>query len=424
MKKLRIRYIAGDTGGCAYYRCALPGKYLERLGHEVVVDTSIEKSELDKPQFDIYVFQRPLYEGILDMIQRLKEKAVVIVENDDNFFTLPSYNPASVFHHQGMYDITRIIYIKEVPSPIPQDCFIAVMKNDSFLKPDKSTTFNRILDKKTFRALKDSEDIKIYEGYQRVDEEEASSKIMYYFKRQNHINTLSEAYKIADAITTTTPHLVEEHQRFNKNVYLLPNYIDMEVYDNISKSACEGVNVGWAGTVTHYGDFSMLEGWINTLTSKYKDIRWVIGNDENIYKSFLKDVDEKQKIFMPGTSIEEYPNMLSGFDIGLVPLADNQFNQSKSWIKGLEYSASGIPVIASDTESYKMFGEGNEGLFLARKPKHWGKYISMLIEDEKLRLEMGRKAKEHARKYDMKANIGKWVECYEEIIERKNYEKQ
>ncbi len=33
--------------------------------------------------------------------------------------------------------------------------------------------------------------------------------------------------------------------------------------------------------------------------------------------------------------------------VGIAPLVDRPFNRSKSWIKGLEYSAFGLPFVAS-----------------------------------------------------------------------------
>ena len=45
---------------------------------------------------------------------------------------------------------------------------------------------------------------------------------------------------------------------------------------------------------------------------------------------------------------ENYPKMFT-FDVGVVPLQQNLFNDCKSWIKGIEYAAAGIPFVVTHT---------------------------------------------------------------------------
>jgi hypothetical protein len=40
-------------------------------------------------------------------------------------------------------------------------------------------------------------------------------------------------------------------------------------------------------------------------------------------------------------------------DIGIAPLYDHEFNKSKSNLKAMEYTASGIPGVYTNTEPYK-----------------------------------------------------------------------
>jgi hypothetical protein len=46
--------------------------------------------------------------------------------------------------------------------------------------------------------------------------------------------------------------------------------------------------------------------------------------------------------------------MLNGIHVGLVPLTRGPFNEAKSYLKGLEYAAAGIPFIATPTEEYQV----------------------------------------------------------------------
>jgi hypothetical protein len=54
--------------------------------------------------------------------------------------------------------------------------------------------------------------------------------------------------------------------------------------------------------------------------------------------------------------VQEYPNWICSnwqSHIGIAPIADNTFNDSKSELKWLEYTALGVPTVASDVGPYK-----------------------------------------------------------------------
>ena len=57
------------------------------------------------------------------------------------------------------------------------------------------------------------------------------------------------------------------------------------------------------------------------------------------------------------TLIRNYPNMVNAaqLDLVVVPLLDNDFNNSKSNIKLVECAALGIPVLVSDSFAYRGF---------------------------------------------------------------------
>lgn len=82
---------------------------------------------------------------------------------------------------------------------------------------------------------------------------------------------------------------------------------------------------------------------------------------------------------MPLVPHDQYPNLMV-MDIGLVPLTNMPFNRSKSDIKGLEYSAAGIPFIASNLDAYlelqHQLGVGR----IAKKPISWAKHIKELSD--------------------------------------------
>ena len=95
---------------------------------------------------------------------------------------------------------------------------------------------------------------------------------------------------------------------------------------------------------------------------------------------------------MPLLAPFEYPFGFA-FDIGIVPLNDVVFNIAKSWIKGIEYAAAGVPFIASEMDEYKRlhnkYGIGR----LASTTEEWVSHFEELL-DPKVRATEAMRARE------------------------------
>jgi hypothetical protein len=65
------------------------------------------------------------------------------------------------------------------------------------------------------------------------------------------------------------------------------------------------------------------------------------------------------------------------FDLGIAPLVDNAFNRLKSDIKVLEYTAMGLPVVASSVEPYS---DADQAILC--NPSEWYPTLRTLIQDQ------------------------------------------
>ena len=102
--------------------------------------------------------------------------------------------------------------------------------------------------------------------------------------------------------------------------------------------------------------------------------------------------------FMDWCSYQEYKLRLCtiGHDIALAPLSDNIFNCCRSAIKWYEASVFKTPAatLAQNTGAYKAeIQDGKTGL-LFNDPKEFEEKLCLLIEDAKLRKELGANAKQ------------------------------
>jgi hypothetical protein len=113
--------------------------------------------------------------------------------------------------------------------------------------------------------------------------------------------------------------------------------------------------------------------------------------------------------------ILSYTKMFNRIDIGIVPLSGVEFNRAKSFIKGLEYTAAGVPWISTDFEEYtylnKEFGVGR----IAHTEDEWLSHLEELSNQKlrnKERQENMRIVKEF---HTMEKRGPEWDKVYREI---------
>ena len=100
---------------------------------------------------------------------------------------------------------------------------------------------------------------------------------------------------------------------------------------------------------------------------------------------------------------------LNKFDIGIMPLPDDEWAKGKCGLKGLSYMALEIPTILSPVGvNVEIIKHGENG-FLASKVEEWVDCISLLIESPELRLTMGKLAR---KTVEEKYSVEVWKDTY------------
>jgi glycosyltransferase involved in cell wall biosynthesis len=235
------------------------------------------------------------------------------------------------------------------------------------------------------------------------------------------LDEMHQAMRQADLITCSTPELAEGYGVLNRAV-VLPNYLDPEAwgpYLGMAKLRSH-VHVGWAGAF-HWrsADLELLRPWVYDFLDAHPEVRFAaIGCSELLEWLGVDGVTTPR--LPPGektTSLDldlhpytHLPAMLNNLDVGLVPLAHNRFNQCKSWCKGLEKNAMGVPVVASPSREYRTYiRPGINGLLV--RGGNWIKQLETILDD----LDSYRAgARKVADEYWVDDHVHKWVAAYEE----------
>lgn len=225
-------------------------------------------------------------------------------------------------------------------------------------------------------------------------------------------------FRNSDGLIVSTPYLKEVYSEYCDNIYVVPNSIDISFWNRAKRKRKPGVRIGWIGANSHQQDLELLKDVIPVIIQGNPESRFVITCPQ--VPAFLKE--------LPGVEVVEkweeilkYPSYLASldFDIGLAPLVDNKFNRAKSNLRWLEYSALGIPCVASKVGHFaETVRHGKDG-FLASNSGEFIKHIQSLISSVQLRKTIGSAARARIETdFNVDKNVDIYLEAIEDVLKR------
>jgi glycosyltransferase involved in cell wall biosynthesis len=221
----------------------------------------------------------------------------------------------------------------------------------------------------------------------------------------------------ADVIHVSTEPLAARLRQFNKAVYVIPNALDADLWQlstprlhdqgQFRRTPNGPVRIGYIGTPTHDQDLDLVSEAMQAIEAKYGsavEIE-VIGGFQKRTPTFGK------RIGLPKKS--DYPNFVRWlqervhWDIGIIPLAATPFNESKSYLKFLEYAALDMAIVVSEGVTYADVASHQKNSAVIPPSKDaWIKAISELIETPKLRFNYAAAANQDLRTYHTLGSTG------------------
>ena len=172
---------------------------------------------------------------------------------------------------------------------------------------------------------------------------------------------------------------------YNSKVVVNPTTIETEQYHNPDRSKLklrtDKVIIGWTGTHS---------------TLKYVDeIIPVIQSLEQAYPVLLRIIsDRKPQLklsnveFIKWKKETEIEDLLS-FDIGIMPLSDDDWARGKCGFKALQYMALKIPCLASDVGVNSEIIQNGVNGYLCSSKEEWEAALVELIQNKGVRASLG-----------------------------------
>ena len=232
--------------------------------------------------------------------------------------------------------------------------------------------------------------------------------------RPHPLEQFRESLSNLDAVTVSSELLVEDWKEFTRSIHYLPNYISLDRYKGAYPADHSEIIIGWGGSATHLESFqgSRILPALQRICREYSNVRIMIcANDPALLDSF--PVPAAQLIHQPFVAVDEWPHVLSRFDIGLAPL-HGRYDDRRSWIKVLEYLVMRIPWIASNAPPYAMFGD--YGLLVENSAESWLGALRELVENiGKYRERARGEAYQYGAAQDIDLNVSSIINLYKQF---------
>ncbi len=188
--------------------------------------------------------------------------------------------------------------------------------------------------------------------------------------------------RISDHIVVGNKWLADYARQFNQQVTIIPTGIDTDLYGPEKKKGSNGrVVIGWMGSSTSQTHLEMFVPLLRLLGARGDVELRIISDREPV----LPGVSYVWRPWSAQTEVDD----LSHFDIGIMPMPDDEWSRGKCAAKALQYMGMGIPAVCSAVgANCEVIQHGENGL-LAATPAEWMANLASLVDSAALREKIG-----------------------------------
>lgn len=241
----------------------------------------------------------------------------------------------------------------------------------------------------------------------------------------------SKQFQHAKAIITQTETLKKILETItDKPIFVVPNGVNTEkfrpyVESNVRRKL--GIKDGdivvtFVGSFREWHGVHLIPAIASEIQKRHKNVKFLLIGSGPLYDSMAKSRTDSMQL-LGSKEHELLPEYLAASDILIAPFDASRFKYFEKYgfwwnpVKLFEYASAGKPVVSYEyPEIRKIVGNcgllaepGNIKDFIAR--------LEILILDEKMRLELGKKGRELAvKEYDWKVRARQTSDIYKEVL--------
>lgn len=445
MSKYKVMFLIADNAGCGYARIKQPVKYMEKKYSDLFEFES--RTKLAKENYlnadntkkvDLVVCQRQLIPAVLAHVNLMVKSGIkIIYEIDDALDKISMFSSAyKAFKDNPQYLPTMLKFMEASD---------AITVSTDYLKSHYKADY----------VLPNSIDFDIWDKIEKKDNGETI--VIGWAGSSTHYADIKECADAVEAVALKYPQVKIalggwDAKEMRQYIESPRGTFPMEIeYTSPKTNTITKVKL-----IKDIKEIRALEGKYYTLkdgnltflkleepaeimreqfpkvnldefiTLRNRSVMSGVQYYETGSRYFFNKLPDDKIIYLPWvTEVERLGDILKHFDIGIAPLEDTVFNSSKSNIKYLEYSAMGIPTVASKVTPYAdTIVNGETGFLIKTKGSvylDWVKALSRLVESNELRESIGKKANSFVREnFNMEKNADLWKDAYLKVLENQD----
>ncbi len=193
-------------------------------------------------------------------------------------------------------------------------------------------------------------------------------------------NKFDVVFERAAHIMAGNNYLATQARSINVNTTLLPTVLDLDRYHCRPKKMADFFTVGWIGSPSTSVYLPMLHAALQAI-GREGPVKFVVVGGTCAY------IDGVEVINLPWSEATEV-DLINTFDIGVMPLFDDEWAKGKCGFKLIQYMACGVPVVGSSVGANVDIISVDCG-FIATTSEDWLKAFRILRDDSLLREHMG-----------------------------------
>ena len=214
----------------------------------------------------------------------------------------------------------------------------------------------------------------------------------------------------AAAITAGNATLASYARVHNVHTRLLPTVVDTERYTPIPGAANEQFTVGWIGSPSTAPYLAELVGPLEIIAHE-GPVRLVVigGKAPQMSGVMIEEIAWSEQ-----TEVAH----LNGFDVGVMPLPNDDWARGKCAFKLIQYMACGIPVIGSRVGANVDVVTSDCG-FLVASEQEWVEALRLLRDQLARRNAMGEAARVRVvEEYSLRCNLPVLAQVVHQVVGR------
>jgi glycosyltransferase involved in cell wall biosynthesis len=225
-----------------------------------------------------------------------------------------------------------------------------------------------------------------------------------FIVRYKNPKKLTDILKTSCHVIAGNNYLAGYALRYNSSVSIIPTPIDTNKYFPQAPKSNKELIIGWIGSITTLNFLNDMKKVFIKLSQQFPQIKFKI-----VGGSFA--IDGLHNIVSKNWSMEDEISDLGSFDIGLMPMPDDEWTRGKCGFKAILYMSMGIPCVCSPIGVNKEIIKDGINGFLAASEEEWLDKLTQLINDANLRQRIGAAGRKTVEEnYSLLVNVPRFLE--------------